>query len=232
LRFDSLIGINNQVFTADGTSLSSPQVAGLAALLGNRNTTLLVWPEAIRAILMASATHNIDGPPVIISGQGDLQDGAGAINADLADQVAQSHGISGSPCTSSCWWGESISNQNYPVGTFLERTITIPTKGLVRVAISWWSNADSANNNYSFDRLDTDLDLKIAGPDSQWIPGASSVSYDNNFEMVQFFAPVPGNYGINVYKSRADENVNYLGIAAAIIPMPRTIYLPIISRDQ
>ncbi|MGC8898812.1 MAG: hypothetical protein ACP5ON_11355 [Bacteroidota bacterium] len=38
---------------------------------------------------MASATHNITGPTTIVRGQGDLRDGAGAINAALADTVAQ-----------------------------------------------------------------------------------------------------------------------------------------------
>jgi subtilisin family serine protease len=45
--------------TESGTSLSAPQVAGLSALLRSRNFALLSWPEAMRAIIMASAFHNI-----------------------------------------------------------------------------------------------------------------------------------------------------------------------------
>lgn len=86
------IGLDGQLVTSldrnSGTSFAAPQVAGLAALLIHRNLSLNIWPEASRAIIMASATHNIDGPTGIPSGQ-DLRDGAGGINAALADTVAQ-----------------------------------------------------------------------------------------------------------------------------------------------
>lgn len=84
------IGLDGQLVTNpdlnSGTSFAAPQVAGLGALLIHRNWSLNTWPEASRAIIMASATHNIDGPTGIPSGQ-DLRDGAGAINAALADTV-------------------------------------------------------------------------------------------------------------------------------------------------
>jgi subtilisin family serine protease len=227
----SITGIerDGNLRTEDGTSFAAPQVAGLAALLIHRNWSLNVWPEASRAIIMASATHNIDGPTGIPSGQ-DLRDGAGGINAALADTVAQTRNYSDiDPCTDSCWWGISIYNTSFPVGTYLYRYFTANRGDFIRVTIAWWSNADcSAINNCNFDRLDTDLHLGVLDPDGQWVPGAWSASWDNNYELVEFVAPETGTYRIAVYKERADESSNYLGIA--LVRLHR-VYIPLVLRN-
>lgn len=225
------VGVNNVPQTRSGTSHAAPQVAGLAALLVDRNSSLSIWPEATRAIIMASATHNIEGPSIIVRGQGDLRDGAGAVNADLADRVAQTRGSESGTCYSSCWWGHSITNSGFPVGTDLERRFYADQGDLIRVAIAWWAHADTPGNNYSFDRLDTDLDLRIKAPNGQWMSGATSLSYDNNYEMVQFLAPQTGEYIIAVRKHRADEDSNYLGIALVRIPLPYRVYLPGVMKN-
>lgn len=212
-----------------GTSHAAPQVAGLAALLIDRNAGLSSWPEAAKAIIMASATHNITGPTTIVGGQGDLRDGAGAINAALADTVAQTRNFSDvDPCTISCWWGLSISNSNFPVGTDLERVFYAKSGDLIRVAITWWAHADTPSNNYSFDRLDTDLDLRIKGPNNQYISNVNSLSWDNNYEMVEFVAPQTGEYKIAVRKVRADEPSNYLGIAFVRL---HRVYIPLVLKN-
>lgn len=147
----------------------------------------------------------------------------------LADTVAQIHNTSSTnPCTASCWWGISINNTDFPVGTYLYRYFTANKGDLVRVAISWWSNADTPANNYSFDRLDTDLHLGVLDPDGQWAPGAWSASWDNNYELVEFVAPETGTYRIAVYKERADEPSNYLGIAFVRL---RRVYIPLVLKN-
>lgn len=225
------LGNNNAIAWAWGTSMAAPQVAGLAALLIDRSSSLNSWPEATRAIMMASATHSIEDPSIIVRGQGDLRDGAGAINADLADRVAQHRGSATGPCYVSCWWGESITNSNFPVDTDLERIFYATQGDLIRVATAWWSHADTPGNDYSFDRLDTDLDLRIRAPNGQYISGASSLSFDNNYEMVQFIAPQAGQYRIVVRKHRADEYSNYLGVALVRIRLPYRSYLPLVVRN-
>ncbi|HIC90168.1 MAG TPA: protease, partial [Anaerolineae bacterium] len=160
---------------SSGSSHAAPQVAGLVALLIHRNSALSYWPEAAKAIIMASATHNITGPTIIVRGQGDLRDGAGALSAALADTVAQTRNLSDvDPCTVPCWWGHSIDSSNFPVGTDLERAFYAKSGDLVRVAIAWWAHADTPGNNYSFDRLDTDLDLRIKDPNNQYVSNVSS----------------------------------------------------------
>ena len=220
--------VNYALDTSPGTSHTAPQVAGLAALLINRNYELQAWPEVLRAIIMASATHNIEGPTIIDRYHGDLRDGAGAINADEADKVAQVRGDSGSDCNSSCWWSDSISQSDtlFPVGSEKNmHTFNASTGTLVRVAIAWWANADTQANNYSFDRLDTNLDLKIYNPDGSL--KAVSTSYDNNYEMVEFVAMQPGQYQIAIKKQWMDEFSNYLGTALVMI---HRIYLPLMMK--
>lgn len=221
-------GVNNVPQTRSGTSHAAPQVAGLVALLIHRNADLYNWPEAAKSIIMASATHNIVGPTTIVQGQGDLCDGAGAINAALADTVAQLRADSTTTCYVPCWWGHWIDNSNLPVGADLERTFYANRGDLLRVAIAWWAHADTPGSDYSFDRLDTDLDLRIKDPNNQYVPGVNSLSWDNNYEIVEFVAPQTGVYKIAVRKVRADEPSNYLGIA--LVRLHR-VYIPVVLRD-
>ncbi len=80
---------NNNLLKTSGTSGAAPQVAGLAALLADRNADLEGEGEALKAIILASAVHNIEGPSVAPFYGQDLKDGVGAIDAMVADQIAQ-----------------------------------------------------------------------------------------------------------------------------------------------
>lgn len=227
----SITGIetNGFIATKSGTSFSAPQVAGLAALLIDRDGNLAFWPVATRAIIMASATHNIEGYTAIPTGL-DLRDGAGGINAALADIVAQNRNTSETtPCAASCWWGYAINNSEFPVGSRQLRYFTARGGDRVRVAIAWWSHADCTSQfACNFDRLDTDLDLGIVGPDGQYVQNAWSASHDNNYELVDFVAPQTGQYRIEVIKARATETFNDLGIAVVRL---HQLYLPTALRN-
>ena len=65
-----------------GTSMAAPMVAGSAARLIQRKPFLGVWPEQLRAILMASATNNIEGPTRLSD-----VDGAGMMNVNSAVRI-------------------------------------------------------------------------------------------------------------------------------------------------
>ncbi len=225
------IGIDNGEIQGSGTSASAPQVAGLAALLINRDINLDYWPESLKAIIMASATHNIDGPTGIPTGQ-DLKDGTGGINAILADTIAQAHNTSATTsCTVSCWWGTSIGNEtNLPIGGYLYRYFTAEKGDFMRIAISWWSNASCPDaNNCGYDRLDTNLNLGAQFSNGTWVPGAWSASFDNNYELIEFVAPESGTYRIAVHKASASETSNSLGIA--LLRLQR-VFLPLILKDS
>src|SRR5262249_53751265 len=72
-------------FTSSGTSFAAPMGTGTAALMMRANGSLSVWPEALKAILMATAVHNIEGDDRLSD-----VDGAGGIDAKGAADVARS----------------------------------------------------------------------------------------------------------------------------------------------
>jgi hypothetical protein len=208
----------------EGTSGSAGLAARLVALMIHRNADLRLWPEAVKAIMMASSVHNIE-PPIVMRKDGiDDRDGAGALDAALADTVAQFRKLGTDGCSKPCWWGLPITDANLPVGGYLTRSFHASRGERVRVAITWWARADCPDQaNCLFDRLDTDLDLEVRTPDGT-TPVDWSESYDNNYEIVEFVAPQTGQYTIRVKKVTAyhGETSNSLGIAwvkdAAYLP--------------
>ena len=224
----SMLTVNNQLDSDNGTSFSAPMVSGTAALLMSRNSQLMDWPEAVRAILMATAFHNIEGSASIIPGE-EARDGAGAIDAGKADLTATTKCTTKTtPCGNRGWWGLSVL-QTTPE---INRYITAKAGKRVRVAIAWWALSDCTNVTNcsdSSDRLATDLDLYVYDPngnivsastesggdeeDGGYINGSVSASYDNNYELVDFNAPVTGTYRIRITKPRMEEYSNWVGVA-------------------
>ena len=74
------------LFVDSGTSFAAPQVTGVTALLMQQNSRLTIWPEITRAILMASATHNIEGATRLSD-----QDGAGGMAANRRVRHRRQH---------------------------------------------------------------------------------------------------------------------------------------------
>jgi len=103
-----------------------------------------------------------------------------------AIRIAETYiSTNGTPCEDACWWYQTTNGD----GADIIRYFTGKEGFRIRVAISWWSRADSDSNDYSFDRLDTDFDLRIEHESSpgNWnmvSPLASSESRYNNYELL------------------------------------------------
>ena len=79
--------------------------------------------------------------------------------------------------------------------------------------------------NLTVPNVDTDITfLKTIDLDGIWV--GWSASHDNNYELIEFVATKSGQYKIAVYKQRANEASNYLGVALAHLQLPHKIYLP------
>jgi hypothetical protein len=175
-----------------GTSFSAPAVAGLAADLMQVNTSLRVYPESVKALILAGATDNVEGAPGLSE-----KDGAGGVNA-LTSYT-------------------SVVNNRYtwryvvPSSFDASRNITINLGWVnagqrVKVALVWDSTPTS---DYLTDPLKADLDLYVYGPtQSQY-----SVSWDNSYEVVDFTAASSGNFQIKVHNYRFDGFNEYVGVA-------------------
>jgi hypothetical protein len=179
------------------------------------------WPSVVKAIIMASAVHNIEGDSRLSD-----KDGAGGIDAALADQIALTQGGTGT-CNTPCWWNITTNTSTPSLSNSLERTFRANQGERVRVVISWLSQADS---NGTTDSLLTNYHLYIRRSDTNAII-ASSTSSSNNFEIVDFAAPVSGQYKLQVYRSSSGDNneaSNYLGIAW----IKDATYLPDVRRNS
>jgi len=182
-----------------GTSYAAPVVSAAAALLMERNPALVWWSEPVKAILMATATYNIEGDARLSD-----KDGAGSVLLGKADNVAANNQ----------WCSDMITPSDFGPNGYLTtmsdscKFFSANAGQRIRVAIAW-----DAFPSYSLydDQPGTDLDLKIDGPNGNLV--ASSESYDNTFELVDFIAPITGTYKIRIYKDRFADSYTYLGWA-------------------
>ena len=181
-----------------GTSFAAPMVAGLAALLMERRSSLKIWPEAVKAIVMAGATHNIEGSSRLSD-----KDGAGGIDALSSVRIADA----GNFRTKVLREDDFDGSGNFEINIGRIAPLT-----RVRVVIAWDSNPQTFLGLYLFDNLDADLDLRVVGPGVS----ASSASWDNSYEIVDFVTPfsiLPGDFKIRVKNFRFDGSKEYLGVA-------------------
>jgi len=178
--------------TGSGTSYSSPMTAGGALVLTDRSATLFGWPEAIKAIMMTGATHNIEGATRLSE-----YDGAGGIYLEWADDIVR--GTNGG-------WGKRSYDCSVTTPTYLT-TIYIPAGGRFRATIVWDNDPDYVSY---LTQPGADLDL-ILTLGSTTVTG--SYSWDNTYEIIDWTAPSSGNYVLKVNKARCSFTPHYLGWA-------------------
>lgn len=181
-----------------GTSFAAPMVTGLTALLIQRNAALRFWPEAIKAIVMTAAYHNIEGEARLSE-----LDGAGGVDAQRADWIAAyrgGHGWQG-------WWSENY-DCNAP-STYDIAELDLVAGWRTRVTMVW-----DQNPNYSDykNRPSADLDLWIVNSGNEQDVQHSS-SYDNTYEIVDFVPAASGPHKLRIAKFRCDMTPRYLAVA-------------------
>ena len=183
-----------------GTSFAAPAVTGITALLMQRNYSLRVWPEAVKAILMASAEHNIEGSARLSN-----RDGAGGVVADRADRVARKVANVGS------WRGISYNCSNASIQNLT--TVNLVAGQRIRFAMVW--DTDPNYSQYT-SRPGADLDLWARTPGGGY--AAWSSSWDNTYEIVDFTASTSGTYTFQVHKYRCSYSPSWLGWAWHVVP--------------
>jgi Subtilase family/FG-GAP-like repeat len=196
----TMIGQNGILIPGWGTSFAAPQVAGAAAVLVHRNSLLKNAPEALKAILMATATNNIPGTALGMPVGTDHKDGAGGMNIDLAYQVATTKGDSAATiCDKPCWWYEPNLLETDFVGNYRDYKFYARKGDEIRVTISWlnpWQCGDGCS------AAPIDLQLQLLRPSGGQI--ASSYIEPNNFELIpltnRLILPDEGTYTIRVIK--------------------------------
>lgn len=176
-----------------GTSYASPMVSGIAALLEHRVSSLKVFPEATKALILAGARHNIEGSVRLSD-----KDGAGGVDAKASFDSAADNRYR--------WL--YLTNSSFDAsGNYTITTGSIPAGSRVKIALAWDS---TPNSDFTTDPLKADLDLWVTGPGGL---AQFSLSWDNSYEVVDFTAPATGAYTIKVHKFRFDGSLEYAGVA-------------------
>ena len=188
-----------------GTSYAAPAVAGMIAALIDRDVSLRDYPEVSKAVIMASAIHDTyDGGTSHPSWAIDDKEGTGTVVASQAYNTVNNN------------WKQGFSHltqSNFP----MDITFYAAEGEDVRFVTCWDSHTNWDVDN-SYDMLMADLDLKIYDPSGGYIDG--SYTWDRNFEVVDFTAPVSGTYKAHIIRWQFDADYERLGAAWSRTSLP------------
>ncbi|MBI4333718.1 MAG: S8 family serine peptidase, partial [Chloroflexi bacterium] len=202
------------LYITGGTSFAAPQVTAGVAMLFQKTPVLIEKPEAVKAILMASAIHNIQGDPALVEDPGGTnRDGAGAIS------LAEAYNVVKDPASP---WREFAAinlTTDFDADGWYKSSpnIVLKKEERLRVATAWDSAVGPV---YSWDNfLRTHLDLFLYRLPDEANPVSSSVSLNDSVRVIDFYdpaGPAEASYKIKIKKSSSNEaleNTNNLGLA-------------------
>ena len=191
-------------YTMTGTSMATPHVAGFAANLMSEYSALRLNPALTKALILASATKAING--------GVAKVGVGGLDfEDALDNILltswQGGNSSYNPYAN---YHDSIPNNNE-----LDTQIYLYSGySNVRVAVAWLTRGRyTRQHRNDAHPIGQDFDLYVSDPMGNEI--ASSTSWDNPFEVVEFDPDKTGYYTISIhrYSNRDRNNSLRLGLA-------------------
>jgi hypothetical protein len=185
----------------NGTSVASPIVAGVVAQLMARDSTLLTWPEAVRAVVLAGALRRT---PLSSGAVSTDHEGVGTASALWSNRILARGG--------GAWGGYQVGSVRS--GQRPSHSFTVEAGQRVRVALSWSSHTSGSTNTGKSDALTADLDLRVSGPSGV----IGSYSWDNNYEVVEFVARRAGTVRAEVLHDRFDAAEEPYAVAWALAP--------------
>jgi hypothetical protein len=195
-----------------GTSCATPVTASIAALLMDKNSRLKIWPEAIRAILLATANFQ-DADGTNWSKWSDGKDGTGMTNALFASWTAGHRETTAKPRYRAHDYGR-MRHDDFSDG-FFEKTWKpkiYTTNSRIRVALAWNSKVSSTDGEPTSSVLDADLDLWLFDPDGY--PVAFSSTWDSSYEFIEFTPSKVGEYEVKIRGFSVPNNfASWYGVA-------------------
>lgn len=200
-----------------GTSLSTAQVTGAAMLVVSRDSNLAGWPEEMRAVLMATATTNVDGSSFAHLPAGDLKDGVGRLNTYNAVQLASSINSVGvnNVARANGRSHVNMSLVNDFVGGVYNGVwnIQAAANGSIRVVGAWDATASCSGQGGTLctETLDADLDLLVYNSSGSLV--CSSTSFDASWEGCDFSVTAGSTYTVKVSQASRSQNDTYFAVA-------------------
>ena len=179
---------------ASGTSIASPIVAGIAAQLIARLPSLALRPEATRALIMAGAVNRTIMPDGSLNAD---HEGTGTASAMWANMLLTAG--------DSSLGGHRMGSVT--AGQTIVQDIAVIAGQRIKVVAAWNSRSDGTT-----DRLMADLDLRVFDADGSV---DSSLTFDNNYEWVEFIAGATGTARIEMRQARFEDTSERYGLAWA-----------------
>jgi len=198
---------NNQYAKESGTSMASPVVTGVAALLTQQwrhtfNTSAAPNPAQLKALLIAGAVDEGNPGP-------DYTNGFGAVDAKNSVDIVLADGGT----------GKRIVTSTLAQGSQLDVPLTLASAGDLRAVIVWTdSEALSLGDDLGGPTLVNDLDLSVSGPTgAQTLPyvldknnpfnnATRGVNKVDNVEEVEIKGAAAGTYHVIVNGTRVIAN--------------------------
>lgn len=172
-------------YTQQGTSFASPHAAAIAADWMQSSPWQMFRPHVAKAKAMVAATDVITG--------GVDRTGVGGIDFSSGYSTGHNWWWTGSNGDFTTW----ANGDGFPNNNSVDVTFSFNAGHQVRVVATWLNRGtwvyDHRNDAHP---IGVDFDLTVYRPDGSVY--ASSSSYDNPYEMVNFTAPVSGAYRIQV----------------------------------
>jgi hypothetical protein len=196
-------GVTAVGLTMSGTSFAAPAVAGAAAQVMQVDGALKLWPEGVRAILLAACRLNPRGRTWWndLRNRTDGRDGVGALNAREATRIAGSRQRAGSAATSRGWDVGTFSSASVDAQGLSTASwkITAPSgrsrRTRLKAALAFSAKVTTSAppsaatpSTVTSARLEVDLDLHLF-EGSRLV--AWSSSFDNSYEVIDHTL-VPG----------------------------------------
>lgn len=214
--------ITSEGLTQTGTSAAAPQVSGAAAQLLQHDSALVGWPEATRAILMASALEDVHGVILNLGDSTDDRDGAGELDIGRAHEIAGNHRNGGDAPAPNGYDFGTIDQTVTPAGSFWPEVYAARLQtgypSRLRAVVAW--NHDPTCTNVDLytwgcnlgDTLSADVDMYVYRRSTGAIVAISTTFY-NNYEFIDI-PVVPGEtYDIKFRVWSWQSSASFFGIA-------------------
>ena len=214
---------NGSIQGIGGTSLSTPMVASAVALLRQRNPFNLAtgnWPEAQKAILMASVDCDVHQGFLSFTDAIDDRDGVGELHVMRALSLGDPQNNTtayGQPATRGFRYGSMYFPSSFPSGEWqVTPQIKSGEGGFLRIVLAWDATPVCSGAPPSIQCTENapDADLNIALVRSNGSVVASSTSFDNNYEVITVQVPAGETYNLVVTQAgTARTSMTYYGLA-------------------
>lgn len=214
-------GVTALGLAMSGTSFAAPAVAGTAAVIQSIDSTLKSWPEACRAILLASADRNISGGTwaLDLGLHIDQSDGAGALNSYMASSIAQQRRDKDASPAPRGWDVDSLVTEDLQSGNNLSKfryRVQVPPPSepgpirfvyTIKAALAWNSKVAANSAGVLTSAPTVNLDLIVR--DISGLQVSVSSSFDNSYEVVEFTAVAGGSYDIFIRRASGTALIWY-----------------------